>query len=138
MNDLQNSRMDNGWVKIHRTLLENPFWKNEVFTRGQAWIDLLLLANFEKSYCYKRGVKIEVEKGQIVKSEVELSDRWKWSRTKLRKFLEELEKEQQIKQQKTNVTLIITVLCLDVLEEKEQQKEQQQTELPGSKLQQQQ
>lgn len=114
-----------GWIKLHRGLVDNQLWRCEPFTRGQAWVDLLLLANFNHSYFFKRGVKIEVERGQVARSEVELADRWKWSRTKVRKFLNDLEKEQQIEQYKTNVTQLITVVNYNYYQEKEQQHGQQ-------------
>lgn len=114
-----------GWIKVHRKLVDNPIWLCEKFTRGQAWMDIMLLANHKDSYFYKRGVKIEVKRGQLGRSEVELSDRWKWSRSKVRKFLNDLEKEQQIEQQKTNVTQLITVVNYDNYQKKEQQTEQQ-------------
>ena len=116
-----------GWVKIHRCLQDNPLWSCEKFTRGQAWIDLILLANHKDSFFYKRGVKIDVTRGQCGRSEVELADRWKWSRTKVRKFLKDLEKEQQIKQQKTNVSLVVTILNYNKYQEKEQQKDTKKT-----------
>jgi hypothetical protein len=93
-------------------------WRCEPFTRGQAWVDLLLLANFEHSFFFKRGVKIEVDRGQVARSEVELADRWKWSRTKLRKFLNDLEKEQQIEQHKSNVSQLLTIVNYDSYQEK--------------------
>ena len=99
-----------GWLKLHRKYRDSDLWLCEKFTRGQAWIDLLMLANFEKSYFYKRDVKINVLPGQVARSEVELADRWKWSRNKVRKFLNDLEKEQQIIQQKSNVTQILTIV----------------------------
>lgn len=114
-----------GWIKLHRQLLESELWKCESFTRGQAWVDLILLANHQDSYFYKRGNKIDVKRGQIGRSEVELSDRWKWSRTKVRKFLNDMEKEQQIIQQKTTVTQILTVVNYDLYQQKEQQSGQQ-------------
>lgn len=114
-----------GWVKLHRKLSDSPIWFCEKFTRGQAWVDLILLANHQDSYFYKRGVKIDVKRGQVGRSEVELSDRWKWSRSKVRKFLNDLEKEQQIKQHKTNVTQLISILNYDNYQQKEQQTEQQ-------------
>lgn len=114
-----------GWIKLHRSILENPFWGCEPFTRGQAWIDLLLLANYERSFFFKRNVKVEVVRGQVARSEVELADRWKWSRTKVRKFLNDLEKEQQIIQYKTNVTQLITIVNYKKYQQKEQQGIQQ-------------
>ena len=114
-----------GWITLQRKLLDNPIWVCEPFTRGQAWVDLIFLANYEFSFFYKRGVKIEVQIGQVARSEVELADRWKWSRTKVRKFLNDLEKEQQLIQQKTNVTQILTLVNYEMYQKKEQQTGQQ-------------
>lgn len=114
-----------GWIKLHRGLLDNDLWRSEPFSRGQAWVDLLLLANHKESFFYKRGNKVIVKRGQVGRSSVELSDRWKWSRTKINKFLKDLEKEQQIIIHKSNVTQLLTIVNYDVYQEKEQQTEQQ-------------
>lgn len=114
-----------GWIKLHRKLLDNDLWRSEPFTRGQAWVDLLLLANHKESFFYKRGNKVIVKRGQVGRSSVELSDRWRWSRTKVSKFLKDLEKEQQISIYKSTVTQVITVVNYDEFQEKEQQTKQQ-------------
>jgi hypothetical protein len=114
-----------GWIKLYRKLTENPLWLCEPFTRGQAWVDLILMANHKPDFFYKRGVKINVERGQVGISEVGLSDRWKWSRTRVRKFLNDLEKEHQIEQHKTNVTQVITIINYEEYQQKEQQTIQQ-------------
>lgn len=103
----------NGWIKLDRQILSDNMWLSEPFTRGQAWVDLLLLANHAYGYFYKRGVKVEIKRGEVGVSEVGLSDRWKWSRNKVRRFLNDLETEHQIEQQKNNVTLIISILKYD-------------------------
>lgn len=110
-----------GWIQLHRQIQENPLWTCEPFTRGQAWVDLLLLANHKESFFYKRNIKINVSRGQVARSEVELADRWKWSRSKVRKFLNDLEKEQQVRQQKTNVTQLLTIINYEKYQEKRQQ-----------------
>jgi len=114
-----------GWIKLHRKIQDNPLWTCEPFTRGQAWVDLLLLANHEYGFFFKRGVKIEVSRGQVGVSEVGLSDRWKWSRSKVRKFLNDLKKEQQIEIVKSNVSQIVTLINYAEYQQKEQQPEQQ-------------
>lgn len=114
-----------GWIKLHRSLLESDVWTCEPFSRGQAWVDLLLLANHKDSFFYKRGNKIDVKRGQLGRSSVELSDRWKWSRSKVSKFLKDLEKEQQINVKKSAVTQIVTIINYDEFQSKEQQTEQQ-------------
>ena len=35
----------NGYIKLHRSLMDNPLWTEKPFSRGQAWVDLLMLAN---------------------------------------------------------------------------------------------
>jgi len=125
-----------GWVKLHRKIQENDFWTCEKFTRGQAWVDLILLCNHQDSFYYKRGVKIDVGRGQLGRSVVELSDRWKWSRSKVNKFLKDLEKEQQIIQQKTNITQLVTLINYDEFQEKEQQTVQQKSSRRAAEVQQ--
>ena len=116
-----------GWIKLHRTIQDNPLWRSEPFSRGQAWVDLLLLANHKESFFYKRGNKVTVLRGQVGRSEVELSDRWKWSRTKVRKFLTELQEEQQIKIRKSRITQVLTIVNYDNWQQKEQQKDNRKT-----------
>lgn len=103
-----------GWIKLHRTLLEHPVWIEEPFNRGQAWVDLLLLANHKPAQIRKRGIKVTVERGQVGWSERQLAERWGWSRGKVRRYLEELETAQQIVQQNgpqnLNVTSLITIV----------------------------
>jgi len=93
-----------GWIKLHRKLQSNPIWLSEPFTRGQAWVDLILLANHSKGFLRARGVRVDVERGQIGMSHVKLSERWTWSRGKVKRFLNELEMDQQIVQQNNNIT----------------------------------
>jgi len=98
------------WIKLNRKLCNNPMWLSEPFTRGQAWVDLLLMANHAYGFFYCRNHKIDVHRGQVGASQESLRLRWKWSRTKVRKFLKDLEKEQQVKQHKSNVITMIEVV----------------------------
>ena len=98
-----------GWIKLHRQMIKSDLWKSEPFTRGQAWVDLLLLANHKPGFIRARGVRIDVLRGQVGTSQVELSKRWQWSRGKVKRFLNELEMDQQIEQQKNNVSSLITI-----------------------------
>lgn len=88
-------------------------WTEEPFTRGQAWVDLLLLANHRSTYIRKRGIKVLLNRGDVGHSQVSLSDRWKWSRGKVKRFLNELENDQMIVQQNNNVTVCISIVNYD-------------------------
>jgi hypothetical protein len=52
-----------GWIKLHRIIMDHPDWLAEPFTRAQAWVDLLLLANHKVGHIRKRGILIEVQRG---------------------------------------------------------------------------
>jgi len=114
-----------GWIKLYRKISDNKLWTCEKFTRGQAWIDLLLLANHSYGYFFVRDHKIEVQRGEVGWSENKLAVRWKWSRSKLRNFLKQLEKEQQVKQRKSHSYSIIEIINYEIYQEKEQQDVQQ-------------
>lgn len=57
--------MTAGWIKLYRQIDENPLWFEEKFTRAQAWIDFLLLANHDRSSFLVRGNRVTVERGQV-------------------------------------------------------------------------
>ena len=84
--------MAKGWVVIYRSIMDNPLWEDKPFSRGQAWIDMILLASHKDTEFYFDGDMLPVEKGQIITSKRKLGDRWGWSNTKVNKFLNELEK----------------------------------------------
>jgi len=114
-----------GWIKLYRKLMINDLWIKEPFTRGQAWVDLLLLANHKDGFIRVRGIKIPVLRGQVGWSERKLGDRWKWSRGKVKRFILELQNEQQIEPQKNNETSIITIVNYDLYQENRPQNEPQ-------------
>jgi len=98
-----------GWIKLHRKIIDNPYYFSEPFTRSQAWVDLLLIANNKPGMFYKRGIRVEVERGQVGYDIETLAHRWKWSRGKVERFISGLEKDSQIVRQKNNVTTLISI-----------------------------
>lgn len=54
-----------GWIKLHRQIQENEFYFSERFTKVQAWVDLLLLANHKPATLYIRGVEMRLLPGQL-------------------------------------------------------------------------
>ncbi len=108
--------MYRGYIKLWRKLRDSPLWLSEPFTRGQAWVDLLMLTNFKPDEIRKRGIPVKVAPGQVGWAEESLASRWQWSRGKVRRFLAELSSKmvQQIEQQKSNVTSIISITNWEV------------------------
>ncbi len=100
---------NNGWIKLHRKIFDNPMYFSEPFTRMQAWIDLLLLANHSGQYFYIRGNRIDVKRGEVAHSMESLAQRWKWSRGKVLRYISQLENSQMIVQQKSHVITKLSI-----------------------------
>ena len=98
-----------GWIKLHRTLLEHPFWLSEPFTKAQAWVDLILLANHRPDFFFAAGQKVPVDRGQVGRSLLTLGKRWKWSRGKVNRFMSFLEKEAMISLETGQHSSIVTI-----------------------------
>jgi len=91
---MQNQIFESGWIGLYRTLLRHWIYpKNRAFTKYEAWIDLLLTVNFENKKVFIGEDLVECGKGEIITSQCKLMVRWKWSKSKLMKFLFVLEKD---------------------------------------------
>ena len=124
--------MAKGWAKIYRDIAEHWIWEDKPFSRGQAWIDLLLLANHADGKALRNGDLVEVKRGEHITSILKLSERWGWGRKKTSNFLDLLEKDEMLTQKRTtkDTTIFINKYsdyqgCGDNEDSEEQQKEQQ-------------
>lgn len=86
-----------GWISIHRKIEDDWLWNDKPFSKGQAWIDLLLIVNHEDKKILFNGDLIEVKRGQRITSIKKLCERWGWSNTKVKNFLNLLVKDNKIK-----------------------------------------
>lgn len=101
--------MEEGWIKLHRAIQEHWLWDDEPFTRGQAFIDLLLIVNHKDKKIMFNGELIEVKRGSKITSLRQLSDRWKWSTNKVKKYLEQLQKDGMINYKSDNKKTLLTI-----------------------------
>ncbi|CUP06529.1 phage protein [Clostridium baratii] len=85
-----------GWQKVYRDITKHWLWEDKPFSRGQAFIDLLLMVNHQDKKILFNGDLIEVKRGSRITSLRQLGESWGWSRTKVKKFLEQLEKDGMI------------------------------------------
>lgn len=81
-----------GWISIHRKIQQSDIWLDkEPFDKRSAWIDLIMMANHEDRQVMFNGKFIEVKRGEKITSLKQLSERWRWSRSKVKRFLNLLE-----------------------------------------------
>lgn len=79
--------MSQGWISLNRKIMDHQFWNEKPFSRGQAWVDLLLLANYKPATLVYGNTVINLDRGQFHTSELKLSKRWGWSRRRVHDFL---------------------------------------------------
>jgi hypothetical protein len=120
--------MQYGWIKLHRQITEHWIWEEKPFSKGQAWIDLLLQANHQDKKAVIGNDIIEVKRGSFVTSIRKLSERWGWSNTKIKNFLNLLQNDGMISYfsdaKKTVITIENYSLYQDLNDTKTTQKRQ--------------
>lgn len=111
--------MENSWIRLHRKLMDDPLYFAEPFTKMQAWIDLLLLANFADRVTFIRGNRVTIKRGQVAYSREWFSGRWRWSRGRVERFLSMLENDRKIVQRKSHIISIVTIVNYDFYQKTE-------------------
>lgn len=101
---------NSGYILLHRKFTENFLYFSEPFTRSQAWIDLLLLANHKENTMIVRGNAVKVPRGSIGLSQKSLGQRWLWSRDKVKRFISLLKSAHMIAQSKNGVKDLYSIV----------------------------
>ena len=91
-----------GWISVHREIQDHWVWEEKPFSKGQAWLDLLMMANHKDNKFVFNGELIEVARGAFITSELKLMERWGWSKSKVRNFLKMLENDSMITKKSDN------------------------------------
>lgn len=84
------------YISLNREIRDHPIWTSEPFTKGQAWVDLLMMVNYKDNYVLIKNKNILIKRGQRLTTEAHLAKTWKWSRGKVQRFLAYLENESMI------------------------------------------
>lgn len=114
-----------GWVKIFRSIQDHWLWDDKPFSKGQAWVDLLLMAGHTDNKILMGNELIELEEGSFITSERKLSDRWGWSRKKVDGFLSLLQKENMVVIKKNHQRTAINIVNYRVFQNIDNKKEPQ-------------
>ncbi|NCC59999.1 MAG: hypothetical protein EOM12_03480 [Verrucomicrobiae bacterium] len=121
--EYQQENSDFGWVKIHRTIQDNPICKKPEW--AWLWVNLILDAAHEPHKFMWNGSNFIIERGQLVTSRKTLSRKCKLSESSVERCLKYLENGQQIEQQTFNTFRLISIVNYSIYQKREQQNEQQ-------------
>lgn len=99
---------DKGWIKIDRGIQEHWLWQNSEYLK--AWLDLIMLANYEDKKIPYKGEIIVCKRGSVNLSITKLAQRWNCSRDKARHFLHLLENDNMVTIKATTNRTTITLV----------------------------
>lgn len=115
-----------GWIKLHRKLLENPIvMKDKDYLA--VWIYLLLNATHKEIPALFKNEKIVLQKGQLITGRLTIAKKLKISESKVKRILKELESDQQIDRQRSTRNSLVSIVRWEQYQESDQQNDQQVT-----------
>lgn len=102
--------MNNGWIAVHRKILDNPILnRSRKFSNFEAWLYLLLKANHRDNKVLIGNTLVKVKQGEMITSMKKLCCVFKWSNTKLKSFFKLLINDDMIlvktDTKKTHITI---------------------------------
>jgi len=108
--------MSVGWILLHRQICDNDYlWQDKPFSRGQAWIDLLMTAEIADRYSQKYGETIY--RGQQIVTIRSLAKRWGWSVGKIFDYLNALQSATMVKIESNTKRTVITIANYDLYQD---------------------
>lgn len=87
---------DGNWIKVNRNLLDQPFWNEKPFSKGQAWIDILLTVHWKNGYDWVGGRKRFAHPGEKWITVRSLAERWGWNKSAVERFLAKLKETDRV------------------------------------------
>lgn len=103
-----------GWIKIHRSICEHWLYNEKrVYSKLEAWYDLIMNVNFYDSKVMIKGKLYEVKRGQSIMSLESWGKRWQWDKSKVRRFFSMLQKDSMIVLKSDTITTQLTICNYD-------------------------
>lgn len=115
---------DNGWIKLHRKIWENPIVTKDA-DHLAVWIYLLTHANHRDRDALFGTKKITVHPGQLITGRLKIAENTGVSSSKVYRILKLFKSEQQIEQRTNSQHSLITIVRWHEYQKSEQRNEQQ-------------
>ena len=122
-----------GWIKLYRQITGNELWEDKPFARGQAWIDLLMMADSQDGECLYNGKIQSTHIGEVRTSILYLSKRWGWSRCKVTSFLDNLQEFRMVSKKSTPKSTTIFIENYAKFAQKSKDQKQQKKQVINNK-----
>jgi len=102
-----------GTINVSRDLWDDPAFQNEPFSEREAWVWMISEASWKARDRRVGKVVVSLDRGQLAHSTRFLSDAWKWSHAKVRRFLDRLETRNMIRREPGTGVTVISIMKYD-------------------------
>ncbi len=103
------------YIQLDRKYFDNFLWNEaRVYSKAEAWLDLIQMARFEASAEFVNGKMIELQRGEIPASRRFLELRWQWGSTRVSNFLKMLVSQGMINQRQVSGQTVINLINYSV------------------------
>lgn len=116
---------EGGWIKLHRSIRSNWIWNEKPFSRGQAFLDLLLMVNHEDNKIMFNGSLTEIKRGSGITSLRKLSEKWGWSKNKVKYFLDQLKIDKMLDYKTDTKKTLVSIENYSLYQSRDLEKGQQ-------------
>jgi uncharacterized phage protein (TIGR02220 family) len=112
-----------GWIKLHREINSHWIWSNSDYFKW--WIDILLEVNHTPAKVLIKGKVYNCGRGEKLYSLDTWASRWGTNKSKVKRFLEMLQKDEMICVKNETQTTRVTICKYDDYQENENKSETQ-------------
>ena len=88
-----------GYIYLMRSLQDHWIWDDKPVAKGQAWVDMLLWASHKDREAPAIEGFVQIKEGEFIRTLRQMGDAWGWSKNKVKRFLEVLDKGDMIELQ---------------------------------------
>ncbi|MCT8970874.1 hypothetical protein [Microbaculum marinisediminis] len=102
-----------GYIKITRAVFDHPSFAREAFTEREAWLWLIAEAAWRERAADINGEAVPLGRGELAHSERWLARRWRWSRSRVQRFRDRLERDGMIESVPGKVGTVVRIVNYD-------------------------
>lgn len=100
-----------GYISLHRDIQKHWLYEeNRVFSRYEAWLDILMRVNHAEGKVTHNGTVETVLRGSTIWSMGDMEKHWGWSNKKVKRFLLCLEGDRMLSMKSTTKKTYLTVI----------------------------
>jgi len=100
---------EQGYIYLDRKIRDHWIWNIQPYSKGQAWVDLILMANHKDTKVPFDGKPVMVKRGSCITSIRKLAEKWGWKRDKVAEFLNVMEQDGMIRKDSNSRRTLITI-----------------------------